>query len=160
VSTPEPRGRWPKSQRIRSRRHYQSVQTGAERVVLPRFVLLLQAQPAGNPISARLGITASRKIGGAVVRNRAKRLVREAFRATRGLWPDGLDLVVIVRRLDAGMRLQDVVDEWTSARARIASTLRRVPVTPDSARAERSAVIQTGAPRESTHRTDARGRRQ
>ena len=44
---------------------------------------------SGTPAPARLGITASRRVGGAVVRNRAKRLVREAFRATPELWFSG-----------------------------------------------------------------------
>jgi ribonuclease P protein component len=51
--------------------------------------------------SARLGIAATRKIGGAVVRNRAKRLVRELYRHHK---PDlTLDVVVVPRRefLDA-----------------------------------------------------------
>jgi len=43
----------------------------------------------------RLGIAATRKLGGAVVRNRAKRLVREIFRRHRH--PPGLDIVVIPR---------------------------------------------------------------
>lgn len=44
---------------------------------------------------SRLGIAATRKLGGAVVRNRAKRLVRELFR--QGEIPAGLDIVVIPR---------------------------------------------------------------
>jgi ribonuclease P protein component len=45
---------------------------------------------------SRLGIAATRKIGGAVVRNRAKRLTRELF---RHLEPQqGLDIVVVPRR--------------------------------------------------------------
>lgn len=43
----------------------------------------------------RLGIAATRKLGGAVERNRAKRLVREIFRHYRH--PPGLDVVVIPR---------------------------------------------------------------
>lgn len=44
----------------------------------------------------RLGIAATRKMGGAVVRNKAKRLIREVFR--RNKLAPGFDVVVIPRR--------------------------------------------------------------
>jgi len=50
------------------------------------------------PAPRRLGITASRKVGNAVCRNRFKRRVREWFRQRRHQLPESIDLVVIARR--------------------------------------------------------------
>ena len=46
---------------------------------------------------SRLGLSVSRKVGGAVVRNRYKRLFREAFRLMQHQLPTGVDLVLIPR---------------------------------------------------------------
>lgn len=43
----------------------------------------------------RIGLSVSRKVGGAVERNRWKRRLREAFRLTRSQLPPGVDLVVV-----------------------------------------------------------------
>ena len=51
--------------------------------------------PNGLPVT-RLGVAATRKLGGAVSRNRAKRLVREVFRQNKSA--TGLDVVVVPRR--------------------------------------------------------------
>jgi ribonuclease P protein component len=71
-----------------------------------------------------LGITASRRVGNSVVRSRAKRLVREAFRATRELWPTGIDLVVIVKRAPGESKLDSVVSELVAARPQIERRIR------------------------------------
>jgi hypothetical protein len=47
-------------------------------------------------------------------------LIREAFRATRSLWPAEIDVVVLVRTPLGQMRLHDVVQEWQQVAARIA----------------------------------------
>ena len=45
----------------------------------------------------RLGVTAGKKIGNAACRNRAKRLIRQAYRESEALLPCGLDLVIVAR---------------------------------------------------------------
>lgn len=85
--------------------------------------MLIRARAAGAG-APRFGVTASRKVGTAVVRNRAKRLAREAYRATRELWANGIDVVVIVRRLDPSMGLFHVTEEWRLAERAIARRTR------------------------------------
>jgi ribonuclease P protein component len=45
----------------------------------------------------RLGLSVSRKVGPAVVRNKVRRLYREAFRLTKNELPTGMDLILIPR---------------------------------------------------------------
>lgn len=81
----------PPARRIRRRGEFQCV-FDAGRRAHGRYLTIIAA-PAPGPHS-RLGIVASRKLGGAVVRNRAKRLIRQVFRTENG--PDrASDLVVI-----------------------------------------------------------------
>jgi ribonuclease P protein component len=58
--------------------------------------LVVYAAPNGLAFT-RLGIIAGKRLGNAVVRNRAKRLAREVFRTSREQIPAGYDLVVIPR---------------------------------------------------------------
>jgi ribonuclease P protein component len=57
---------------------------------------LLYVRPNKLPFN-RLGITASKKIGNAVRRNRAKRIIRAAYSAAEPLLPIGIDIVVVAR---------------------------------------------------------------
>jgi ribonuclease P protein component len=120
-----PIGRYPASDRVRKRTDYLRIQQAGHRVVSPGFVFMLARSKAGQGL--RLGITASRRVGNAAERNRAKRLVREAFRAVRSTWPEGVDVVVIVRQAVGNMKLGDVVAQWQSARARITRRAEQLP---------------------------------
>lgn len=104
--------------RVRKRAEYQVIQARGRRATTSHFVLVLWSGDRAQS-AARVGITASRKIGGAVVRNRAKRLIREAFRRTADLWAPDVDVVVIVRRALDELKVADVIDEWTRARSLI-----------------------------------------
>ena len=58
--------------------------------------LIVYACENGRP-HLRLGLSVSRKFGGAVRRNKLRRLYREAFRLTRSELPTGMDLILIPR---------------------------------------------------------------
>ncbi len=83
----------PPSERIRRRPEFQRVyDTGAR--AHGKFMTVFTAANGGH--SARLGVAATRKMGSAVERNRAKRLAREIFR--RHKVAGGLDIIVVPRR--------------------------------------------------------------
>lgn len=88
--------RFTKASRVRRRSEFTRVFDLALRASGRYFTVLIAPNTSGT---TRLGIVASKKLGDAVRRNRAKRLIREVFRQDNPL-PSGqsVDLVVIPRR--------------------------------------------------------------
>lgn len=83
---------FPATARIRRRPEFLRVYEQGARVRARLMTVVVLPNALGR---SRLGIAATRKLGDAVVRNRAKRLVRELFRQHEV--PPGLDIVVIPR---------------------------------------------------------------
>jgi ribonuclease P protein component len=60
----------------------------------------------------RLGLAVSRRVGGAVIRNRVKRLLREAFRRNKRASLPGLDIVILPKPPISGAKQEDVDREY------------------------------------------------
>ena len=87
----------------------------------------------GNPVIG-LGFTATRKVGGAVVRNRCKRRLREAARAMVAQYgAAGSDYVFIARQGTADRPWDRLLDDVKSALTRLA-TPRAAPDMGDAAK--------------------------
>lgn len=67
-----------------------------------RYLVVYAFPRAGEGAEPRLGISVGRKVGGAVDRNRVKRLLREAFWKVGVTLPEGHDFVIVARP-DAGV---------------------------------------------------------
>jgi ribonuclease P protein component len=90
-----PASAFSKSERVLNRKDFVNLNRFGRKLRTAHFTVFV----AGNGLDhSRLGITASRKIGGAVVRNRVKRLVREVFRLHKGFFPAGCDIVVSAKK--------------------------------------------------------------
>jgi ribonuclease P protein component len=124
---PQPGG-LSREQRIRRHAEYQRIQSLGQRLQTRHFVFILANRPEGvRPEQGpRLGIVVSRKVGNAVVRNRVKRLVREAFRVTRHQFGDRVDVVVIARSFEQPPSLSGVAAEWLAASERIMRLVARL----------------------------------
>ena len=86
---------FPKTDRILKRDLFRRVYEQGRKVQFRYFTAFILAKQDNG---ARIGITATRKIGNAVQRNRARRLIREAFRKNKWLAPNGVDIVINVKR--------------------------------------------------------------
>lgn len=105
----------PKAARVRKRGDFLSIQNGGKRLPTRHFLLVHRPGRYGD---ARLGITVTKKIGGAVTRNRVKRSVREAFRQVRRTLPP-LDLVVVARKGSGALGPHAVAEEIQPALRRL-----------------------------------------
>lgn len=80
---------------IKQGRDFSRVRQDGQRLVYGCLIANWRKLPAGS--THRLGVVTSSKIGNAVVRNRARRLLREAFRLHQHDLTQPLDLVLVAR---------------------------------------------------------------
>jgi ribonuclease P protein component len=87
-----------KANRLLKRSEFIELSNSERRLTTRLFIVLAAPAESGR---SRIGITVSRKVGGAIQRNRIKRLAREAFRVNRHLLAKPLDISLIARKAAA-----------------------------------------------------------
>jgi ribonuclease P protein component len=85
--------RLPKNRRLASNRQFKAVLDRGRRATDGLLVLYTASNDCGYP---RLGVSVGKSLGNAVVRNRIKRLLREAFRQSQDCIPQGFDYVLMI----------------------------------------------------------------
>jgi ribonuclease P protein component len=90
-----------KENRLALRKDFQRVYRFGRSVANHQFVLYQNIRRANDPL--RLGISVSKKVGNAVVRNRIRRRIKEIVRLKKDLLKIGLDIILIVRKPTAEM---------------------------------------------------------
>jgi ribonuclease P protein component len=111
-------GRFSRGDRVLKRPEYQSIYQRCAPMYTEHLVFYACPGQVGR---RRLGCTVPKKVGKAVVRNRVKRLCKEAFRITRASLPEGCTLIVNAKRSAAELTFAKAM----SAFARIAERLGR-----------------------------------
>ena len=99
----------PKTDRILKRDLFRRVYEQGRKVQFKYFTAFVLAKESDG---TRIGVTTTRKIGNAVQRNRARRLVREAFRKNKWLAPNGVDIVINVKRPLVEAHYRDLEGEF------------------------------------------------
>ncbi|HEX7616960.1 MAG TPA: ribonuclease P protein component [Thermoanaerobaculia bacterium] len=126
---------FPRARRIGDRRDFLETYENGAKVHGRLVVVFALCRPEGG---LRLGITATRRSGGAVQRNRSRRRVREIFRRWRAAAPDtALDLVVNV---SAGATRAP----YTALQAEVAGLLGRATAAVSKAAVSKAAAAKTG----------------
>lgn len=101
--------------RLRSKSDFRRVTQQGRRLTTPEFVLYHFAREAAE--TPRIGLRVSRRVGGAVVRNRVKRVLREALRPhISRLRPS--DIVIVARPAVVGAEIGDLERKLGEAAAR------------------------------------------
>ncbi|HEY3864184.1 MAG TPA: ribonuclease P protein component [Verrucomicrobiae bacterium] len=97
---------FPRSSRLKSRGEFARARAEGKRLVCGCVIANVLPRVPGQ--KSRLGVVTSKKIGGAVVRSRARRLLRESFRLHQRDLARAVDLVLVARPSIAGKKLADV----------------------------------------------------
>jgi ribonuclease P protein component len=110
AATPKRLGR---SSRIEQSGEFARIRQQGQRIVVGCLIANWQRLPDGA--KPKLGVVTSKKIGGAVQRNRARRLLRESFRQHQFELAQPVEIILIARNSIAGRALAEVEKDYLTA---------------------------------------------
>ncbi len=102
-----------RSSRLAQNRDFARVRQNGQRLVLGCLIANWNQLPEGA--QPKLGVVTSKKIGGAVERNRARRLLRESFRLHQHEFSRPVELILIARNSIAGKTFAGVEKDFLTA---------------------------------------------
>jgi len=108
--------RFSRASRLAQNRDFARVRQQGERLIQGCLIANWNQLPEGS--RPKLGIVTSKKIGGAVERSRARRLLRESFRQHQHEFIRPVELVLVARNSIAGKRFVDVEKDFLAALSR------------------------------------------
>jgi ribonuclease P protein component len=103
----------PQSRRLQQARDFARVKQQGERLAAGCLIANWTMLPAGS--ASRVGVITSRKLGSAVARSRARRLLRETFRLHQHDLRQPVTLVLVARPSIVGNKLAEVERDFLSA---------------------------------------------
>ena len=106
-------GRLPRSERLISSTEFQSLFQRGKRIDRPSVLVLWTPTSRAR----RVGFAVSRQLSRAVDRNRVRRRLREAYRATRGAAPASVALIVVGKKRVVEITFTALVEELRGALA-------------------------------------------
>ncbi len=118
-AAPSKRLRLGRSSRLTQSRDFARVRLQGQRLALGCLIANWHKLADGS--APKLGVVTSKKIGGAVQRNRARRLLRESFRQHQHEFAEPVELVLVARNSIAGRSFAEVEKDFLAAlrRARL-----------------------------------------
>jgi len=96
----------PRQNRLKGQANFQKIYKQGRKIWSPYFLLIYNLNPTLN--QPLIGIVASKKVGGAVQRNKAKRMLRDAIGPIIPNLPKSMEMVVIASHNTLNINMDDL----------------------------------------------------